>query len=1143
MDRKNYRKQITIGVIISFSLIFLSALYFFISLHHNLNNERSIVRVAENRFNIINEIKSSVDEVNDIKLDYLNKKDASLFIPYKMELKKMDELLRSLSLKDDFYHVQPNSTENIRKDIVAFYDFEQDIDHTKETQSISHNIHERKASILNQIDLMSRDLLDQRAKRLEQSRNELQLAQYITYLFIAIGLSGFFYILAKISSISRFLRSTVKSQQESNNRLQLLQDQTNSDNWILNAINGIDEQLRGDYTDKKIAEISLHAIASTTKALGGTIYIFDDNYQEYQLCHKIGISSTQYIKRTFKENDGILGEVANNHKVVKIKDIDHKHLILETSLSDHLEAEIYIVPFSYESHCVGVMEICCPIINEKDEQLRFNFLDKAKDNIAVIIKVAQTHGKLADLYEELQQQTEELETQQEELRTTNEELIHKTHLLEASEEELRVQQEELIQTNNELDEKAKLLFAQNEDLEKARQAIAQKIEEVELSSKYKSEFMANMSHELRTPLNSILILAKLLQDNKKKNLSEDQIKYASVIHSAGSDLLHLINELLDLAKIESGKVDVQKERINTNYLVNYIKDFFSDTAVSKNIHFLLDVDVNAPQEFIGDEHRIQQVLKNLLSNAFKFTGEKGEVSLAIKAEAENLLFTVEDSGIGIAPEKQELIFDAFKQEDGSTSRKYGGTGLGLSICREIASLLKGKITLSSKVGEGSIFTFSIPLEQEIQISVPKVTSIEKESNPPTQIPKENPIVEKTKSIDNDGKHNKLLIIEDDFIFADILKDYAEQNGYDVYISYDGQDGLQKAQNLRPAAIILDIMLPKMDGWEVLRNLKKIDSTKEIPVHMMSAGTFLHDEPISAGAIGFMAKPVSEESLAETFLKIKASTSHPLKKILLVEDQEIQSDFIKQSLEEQHIQIFQAFNARQALDLLDQEKLFDCIIMDLNLPDKSGIELLNEIKSNNQFKDLPIIINTAMELTTEQTSEILHHSQAMVLKSAKSNNRLIDEVNLFLNKIRGNKHEYTMFNHSGSSVIAENNLAFKTVLLADDDMRNIFALSTAFESYDMNIEIANNGQEALDILERNKQIDLVLMDIMMPVMDGYEAIEKIRANKKFANLPIIAVTAKAMKGDREKTIAVGANDYISKPVDVDKLISLMRVWLS
>ncbi|MDR3009232.1 MAG: response regulator [Sphingobacterium sp.] len=1143
MDRKNYRKQITIGVIISFSLIFLSALYFFISLHHNLNNERSIVRVAENRFNIINEIKSSVDEVNDIKLDYLNKKDASLFIPYKMELKKMDELLRSLSLKDDFYHVQPNSTENIRKDIVAFYDFEQDIDHTKETQSISHNIHERKASILNQIDLMSRDLLDQRARLLEKSRNELQLAQYITYLFIAIGLSGFFYILAKISSISRFLRSTVKSQQESNNRLQLLQDQTNSDNWILNAINGIDEQLRGDYTDKKIAEISLHAIASTTKALGGTIYIFDDNYQEYQLCHKIGISATQYIKRTFKENDGILGEVANNHKVVKIKDIDHNHLILETSLSDRLEADIYIVPFSYESHCVGLMEICCPIINEKDEQLRFNFLDKAKDNIAVIIKVAQTHGKLADLYEELQQQTEELETQQEELRTTNEELIHKTHLLEASEEELRVQQEELIQTNNELDEKAKLLFAQNADLEKARQAIAQKIEEVELSSKYKSEFMANMSHELRTPLNSILILAKLLQDNKKKNLNEDQIKYASVIHSAGSDLLHLINELLDLAKIESGKVEVQKERINTNYLLNYIKDFFSDTAASKNIHFLLDVDVNAPQEFIGDEHRIQQVLKNLLSNAFKFTSEKGEVSLAIKAEAENLLFTVKDSGIGIAPEKQELIFDAFKQEDGSTSRKYGGTGLGLSICREIASLLKGKISLSSKVGDGSIFTFSIPLEQEIQISVPKVASIEKESNPPTQIPKESPIVEKTKSIDNDGKHNKLLIIEDDFIFADILKDYAEQNGYDVYISYDGQDGLQKAQNLRPAAIILDIMLPKMDGWEVLRNLKKIDSTKEIPVHMMSAGTFLHDEPISAGAIGFMAKPVSEESLAETFLKIKASTSHPLKKILLVEDQEIQSDFIKQSLEEQHIQIFQAFNARQALDLLDQEKLFDCIIMDLNLPDKSGIELLNEIKSNNQFKDLPIIINTAMELTTEQTSEILHHSQAMVLKSAKSNNRLIDEVNLFLNKIRSNKHEYTMFNHSGSSVIAENNLASKTVLLADDDMRNIFALSTAFESYDMNIEIANNGQEALDILERNKQIDLVLMDIMMPVMDGYEAIEKIRANKKFANLPIIAVTAKAMKGDREKTIAVGANDYISKPVDVDKLISLMRVWLS
>ncbi|WP_312331554.1 response regulator [Sphingobacterium sp.] len=1143
MNRKNYRKQITLGVIISFLLIFLSALYFFISLHHNLNNERTIVQIAENRFNTIDKIKSNVDEVNDVKLDYLNKKDASLFIPYKLELRKTDELLRSLSFKDDFYHFPLNKIEILRKEISAFYNFEQDIADTREIQFRSNHIHEQKASILGQINLMSKDLLDQRADLLEKSRNDLQIAQYITYLFIAIGLSGFFYILSKISSISRFLRATVKSQQESNSSLQLLQEQTNNDNWILNAISSIDEQLRGDYTDKKIAEISLHAIASSTRALGGTVYIFDDNYQEYQLCHKIGISAKQYIKQTFKENDGILGEVANNHQVVKIKDINNKHLLLETSLADRIDTEIYIIPFSYEKHCVGIMEICCPVINKKDEKLRFSFLNKVKDNIAVIIKVAQTHGKLADLYEELQQQTEELETQQEELRTTNEELIHKTHLLEASEEELRVQQEELIQTNNELDEKAKLLFAQNEDLEKARQAIAQKIEEVELSSKYKSEFMANMSHELRTPLNSILILAKLLQDNKKKNLNEDQIKYASVIHSAGSDLLHLINELLDLAKIESGKVEVEKERISTNYLVNYIKDFFSDTAASKNIRFLLDVDSNAPLEFVGDEHRIQQVIKNLLSNAFKFTGERGEVFFGIKADTQNLIFTVRDNGIGIAPEKQELIFDAFKQEDGSTSRKYGGTGLGLSICREIANLLKGKITLSSKIGEGSVFIFSIPLEQEIQTPLVKVSSIDNENNYPPLMRNETNVTAKIQRIEDDGKNNKLLIIEDDFIFADILKDYAEQNGYDVYISYDGKDGLQKAENLLPAAVILDIMLPKMDGWEVLRNLKKNDNTKDIPVHMMSAGTFLHDEPISAGAIGFMSKPVSEESLAETFLKIKASTSHPLKKILLVEDQEIQSDFIKQSLEEQHIQIFQAFSAGQALDLLNQEKSFDCIIMDLNLPDRSGIELLNEIKSNSQFKNLPIIINTAMELSTAQTSEILHHSQAMVLKSAKSNNRLIDEVNLFLNKIRSSKHEYTMFNNSGSAVIAENNLASKTVLLADDDMRNIFALSTAFESYDMKIEIANNGQEALDILKRNDQIDLVLMDIMMPVMDGYEAIEKIRANKKFTNIPIIAVTAKAMKGDREKTIAVGANDYISKPIDVDKLISLMRVWLS
>lgn len=1141
MDRKNYRNQITIGVIISFSLIFISALYFFISLHRILNNERQIIHAAEMKFNAIDAIRSNIDNINDIKLQYFTKKDAALFYPYQKDKKQNDDLLHALASADGFYNMSPEATEILRKQIPLFYDFEKDISYAKAKNALPDYAYAQKKLILNQIDIVSKNLIDQRSSHLEKSRNTLQLAQNISYFFIAIGLSGFLYILVKVFAVSKVLRTTIKSQKETNSTLQLLQEQTTHDNWILNAINQIDEQLRGDYTDKRIAEISLNALINATKALGGTVYIFDDHDQEYHLCHKIGIGSTQQIKKTFHENDGILGEVTRRHTIKKIKDIDHKHLVLETSLVHRIETEIYIIPFTYESHCVGLMEICCPVISEKEEQLRFNLLDKVKRNIAITLKVAQTHGKLTELYEELQQQTEELETQQEELRTTNEELIHKTHLLEASEEELRVQQEELIQTNNELDEKAKLLVVQNEDLERARQSIAQKIQEVELSSKYKSEFMANMSHELRTPLNSILILAKLLQDNKKNNLNTDQIKYASVIHSAGSDLLHLINELLDLAKIESGKVEVQKDTINTNHLANYMGDFFRDTAAAKNINLTIAVEQDTPAEFIGDEHRIQQVLKNLLSNAFKFTGENGKVSLQVDFNKETLNFTVSDNGIGIAPDKQELIFDAFKQEDGSTSRRYGGTGLGLSICREIAKLLHGKITLASEVQRGSTFTFSLPLEPQ-DSSSPLPASIIEQKAVKTHEKIAHNVSDTNVWLDSKSRNNKLLIIEDDFIFADILKDYAVQNGYDVSISYDGKDGLAQAQNLLPAAIILDIMLPKMDGWEVLRNLKKSEETKDIPVHMMSAGTFIHDEPISAGAIGFMSKPVSEESLADTFSKIKDSTAHPLKKILLVEDQEIQSDFIKQSLEEQDIQIFQAFNARQALDLLVQEKMFDCVIMDLNLPDKSGIELLSEIKSQNQFKDLPIIINTAMELTPDQTSDILHHSQAMVLKTAKSNNRLIDEVNLFLNKIRTNKAEYSSFDQ-GSSVLSENILSAKTVLLADDDMRNIFALSTVFESYEMKIEIANNGQEALDILDRNDHIDLVLMDIMMPVMDGYEAIEKIRENKKFAKLPIIAVTAKAMKGDREKTIAVGANDYISKPVDVDKLISLMRVWLS
>jgi len=1138
MNKINFKTQVTIGIVISFLIILFAVVFFFISFDKSVRFNDEVMGLSEQKFNTINDLEINLGIVNNNKLLYASSQDPRMLDIIQNKQTIIKEDLRELFKTTPYYTPNRVMETTFKSEVEAFVDSRQlQKDAMSNGKTIIQDIILDYDQIQKHLTTTIESVVQSRAKFIDENNEHLKISRFVTYALVIFGLAIMIFLFVRVNQVFIVLRRTLKNEQKSYEQLKTLGDQIEDSNWVLQQLSQLDTVVRGDFSESQLAKQALSCICKSINATVGTMYFKSPESELYKLAGSYG-TDVNKLPKFIDKNGGLSFEVINSQERIYLPAIDNKQLHASSSLVNNFPTDLYIIPFVYENETVGFIELGV-VFGEHDAHRVNEYLDKIGSTLAIAVKVTQAHNQMSEMFEEMQQQTEELEAQQEELRTTNEELIHKTSLLEASEEELRVQQEELTQTNNELEEKAKLLEIKNSDLDKARQNISDKINEVEQASRYKSEFMANMSHELRTPLNSILILAKLLKDNKHANLNTDQVKYASVIHSAGSDLLHLINELLDLAKIESGTVDLSQDHISVKSLISNIEELFRTTAEEKGIHFSLIADPSTPAAFVCDEYRLEQILKNLLSNAFKFTPDGGHVELHFKQVNTNLQFLVKDNGIGIAEEKQKLIFEAFKQEDGSTSRKFGGTGLGLSICRELANLLGGRISLESKPDKGSTFTFILPYQP-----IPE-KQVRKESVPNAHRNTAVPASMNTMLTDLNGQpgKNRLLIIEDDINFAEILKDYALEKGFDPLLAFNGVQGLDMAIEQQPNAIILDIMLPLMDGWEVLKKLKGNERTRDIPVHMMSAVSLNKNEPIKKGAIGFLRKPVTEESLDNAFKTIKSLISTPLKRVLIIEDHALQSDFIKSSLNEGNTVVDQAFNAKETMDMLAKKRVYDCIILDINLPDKSGLELLDDIKAIAMYHDTPIIINTAMELPAESTERILRHTQAMVLKSGKSNTRLIDEVNLFLNRLKDIKEQSKLSINTKGEVILEKALAGKKVLIADDDMRNVFALSTAFEAYNMQIEIANNGIEAIQLLEKNDDIDLVLMDIMMPEMDGFEAIEKIRQNKKFTNLPIIAVTAKAMKGDREKTIQIGANDYISKPIDLDKLISLMRVWLS
>jgi len=928
--------------------------------------------------------------------------------------------------------------------------------------------------------------------------------------------------------------------------LKRAESETAGKNWLLTGNTELNEKLIGDKSLEELANNTISFLCTYLKAQIGAVYLFSDKENALILTGRYAFSSSTDTKEKFMLNEGLIGQAAQEQKQISITDIAVEHIRITSSVLNAKPKHLFITPFLFEGKTVGVIEIgrLFEFIETEKE-----FINSSMISIAISVNTAIVRKKVQDLLEETQAQSEELQSSQEELKQLNEEL-------EEQSQNLKQQQEELQMTNEELEEQTQSLEAKNLEVEASKKDIEQKTKQLEISSKYKSEFLANMSHELRTPLNSLLILSKDLSENRNKNLDGVQVESAEIIYKSGCDLLVLINEVLDLSKIEAGKMSINIEPVSLKNFANELIREFKHHAEQKGLKLNSKLNKELPEYIRTDSQRLNQILKNLLSNAIKFT-EKGSVSISIDRNTEDtIIISIIDTGIGIVADKQQAIFEAFQQAEGGTSRKYGGTGLGLSISRELAKLLGGEIKLSSKLKEGSTFSLIIPLEiyqeQELVDTNTNKNYLEKKSSlfKPRMLNESKYLNYPSIKDDRDtiaGDDITLLIIEDDLKFAAILLNQANKKGFKCLSAATGEDGLLLALKFKPQAIILDMLLPGINGHAVLLELKANPALRHIPVHIISAKESSL-EPIREGAIEYLMKPVAKEDLEEAFNRIGNFVNRKMKNLLIIEDNANARKAIRILIGNGDVKCFEAGTGKEALTLYEQNYI-DCIILDIGLPDMSGFELIHKLEktvpAGRQLKDHnlpPIIVYTGKELTKEENNELEKYAESIIIKGVKSEERLLDETALFLHR--------TISNLPKSKQVVINNLYnkeaifhSKKILLVDDDMRNLFALTKILKERAMEIIKAENGKNALEMLELHPEIDLVLMDIMMPEMDGYDAMKQIRSHVKFAKLPVIALTAKAMKDDKQKCIDAGANDYITKPIDVERLLSLMRVWLS
>ncbi|WP_201859981.1 HAMP domain-containing protein [Microvirga soli] len=937
--------------------------------------------------------------------------------------------------------------------------------------------------------------------------------------------------------------------------------------WLKTNLAKFTRMLQGERDLATVSNMILSEIAPLVNAQQGVFYTVENRGDEpaLELVASYAFTERKHLGNRFRLREGLVGQVAYEKKRILLTNAPNDYIKIGSALGEAAPLNIIVLPVLFEQEVKAVIELAS--FNRFSETHQ-SFLDQLTESIGIVLNTIAANMRTEGLLKQSQLLTTELQSQQEELRNTNDRLEQQAATLRQSEELLRQQQDVLQKTNEELEDKARLLEIQkrevetkNQEVSIAKTALEEKAEQLSLTSRYKSQFLANMSHELRTPLNSLLILSKLLTENSEGNLTDKQKEFAKTIHAAGSDLLSLINDILDLSKIESGTVSLEVSNVAFKDLVENMDRTFRQVAEERKLDFRVEVDPKLPLAIRTDSKRLQQVLRNLLSNAFKFT-ERGGVTLQIgsaegsplRAGSQWIAMSVTDTGIGIPEDKQRIIFEAFQQADGTTSRKYGGTGLGLSISREIARLLGGEIVVSSTPGSGSTFTIFVPVEPPASHGPLGITSAARpngdgtgpytSSDDTSGTMIRQPSAAMALSASLDDRHaitvgdRIVLIIEDDAMFASVLLELAREEGFKGLIAMDGASALALAHRYKPHAITLDIGLPDMDGWALLDLLKHDARTRHVPIHVISVDD-QKKRGLKAGAFGFLEKPVDREALMGALNRTKEFIDRPVKKLLLVEDDDNQRMSLSELMKSEQVDVTAVGTAEGALEVI-QVRPFDCAIVDLGLPDLPGAELIERIRRTNGGEELPIVIYTGQDLTRDEERRLQNIAATIVVKGEGSSERLLNDTALFLHRaisaIPEDKHIIVEHRADGS-------LDGRKVLIIDDDMRNIFSLTSALEQHGLSVIFAENGLEGIEKLQANPDIDVALVDIMMPEMDGYETMREIRNIPQYRDLPLVAVTAKAMKGDREKCIEAGATDYVSKPVDIDQLLAVLRVQLS
>nr|WP_288355522.1 response regulator [uncultured Pseudomonas sp.] len=981
-------------------------------------------------------------------------------------------------------------------------------------------------------------------QRLREERNNAASNTAITtialFLLFTLIFSGGLAIFGRreLLRLTGTYGAILKKQEEHNERMQ-------AQAWLRNGQNQMAERLIGQQALPVLGRNTLEFLASHLDAAVGALYVREEHGNLRRVATYGFSREHENAEQSFYSAEGMVGRVAHDQRLLILDNLPGDYLKVSSGLGEGKPLVVALLPVSNDGDINGVVELgFLRPLNERDSE----FLEQIAPSVGASMEAARYRHRLQEILAETQQLNEELQVQQEELKTANEELEEQSRALKESQAHLETQQAELEQSNEQLSMQRDALDDRNTALREAQQQLEERAEELQRASRYKSEFLANMSHELRTPLNSSLILAKLLADNPKGNLDAEQVKFADSIYSAGNDLLNLINDILDISKVEAGKLDLRPENTNVVRLAQSLETTFQPVAGEKQLAFNVDIANDLPRSLYTDRLRVEQILKNLLSNAFKFT-EQGQVSLSVSRVEEGVSFAVRDSGIGIAKEQQEYIFEAFRQADGTTNRRFGGTGLGLSISRDLATLLGGSISVSSTPGEGSVFTLVLPLtfspgEEDLLLPAGESAPVVPSVAPAVAVPAQSEVARNVPTFPDDRGMSVLggrcvLVIEDEPQFAHILYDLAHELDYRCLVAHSAEDGLELATSHHPDAILLDMRLPDGSGLSVLQRLKENPGTRHIPVHVISVED-MAEAALHMGAVGYALKPATRDQLKGVFGKLEARLTQKMRRVLVVEDDKLQRDSIARLIGDDDIEIVAVEFGEQALEQL-RHHIFDCMIIDLKLPDMQGDELLARMGSEEIRSFPPVIVYTGRNLTRAEEAELLKYSRSIIIKGARSPERLLDEVTLFLHMVESelsSERQHMLKTARSRDRVFEG----RRLLLVDDDVRNIFALTSALEHKGAQVEVARNGREAIEKLEAVGDIDLVLMDVMMPEMDGYEATRRIRENPRWRKLPIIAVTAKAMKDDQDLCMKAGANDYLAKPIDLDRLFSLVRVWL-